>query len=144
VILSQPKLEQAIPEEANMKSEVMNRKNNSVAEKPRRVTFTPRVDILELAEELVLLVDLPGVKSDSVTLDFERGELTVRARREPTDRPGRALVEEFEAGDYHRAFLISQEVAVDRIAAELKDGVLTVHLPKAAAALPRRIAVKGE
>jgi HSP20 family protein len=130
-----------------MNSDTLTRRNNSAAEKrpaPRTVVFTPSVDILELPEELVLLVDLPGVKPDGVTVDFERGELTVRARREPAPRSGRGLVEEFEAGDYHRAFLISQEVAGDKIAAELKNGVLTVHLPKAAAAMPRRIAVKGE
>jgi HSP20 family protein len=113
------------------------------AQARQRATFTPRVDILELPEELVLLVDLPGVKPGSVDIDFERGELTVKARREPRPRAGRAWVEEFEDGDFYRGFLISQEVAVDRITAELKDGVLWVHLPKAAAALPRRIAVKG-
>lgn len=130
-----------------MRNEVSPRRNSAVAEKlqaERRPTFSPRVDILELPEELTLLVDLPGVKSDGVTLDFERGELTVYAKREPTARGGRGLVEEFEVGDYRRAFLISQEVAADKITAELKNGVLTVHLPKAAAALPRRIAVKGE
>lgn len=130
-----------------MKSEVLPRKGNTaVAEKPQveqRAKFSPRVDILELPDELMLLVDLPGVKSDGVTLDFERGELTVHARREPTARTGRGLVEEFEVGDYQRAFLISQEIAADKINAELKNGVLTVHLPKVAAALPRRIAVKG-
>ena len=130
-----------------MSTDTLTRRNAGVADKrpaPRTVVYTPSVDILELPEELVLLVDLPGVKPDGVTVDFERGELTVRARREPVARSGRGLVEEFEAGDYYRAFLISQEVAADKIVAELKNGVLTVHLPKAAATLPRRIAVKGE
>jgi HSP20 family protein len=133
-----------------MSREVTTRRGNGVSERQpaqaqqRRVTYTPRVDILELPEELVLQVDLPGVKPDGVTLDFERGELTVHAQRESSKREGRALVEEFEPGDFHRAFLISQDVAADKIAAELKNGVLSVHLPKAAAALPRRISVKGE
>ena len=129
-----------------MSTDTLTRRTPPAERKPASgaVVFTPAVDILELPEELVLLVDLPGVKPDGVTVDFERGELTVRARREPLARQGRGLVQEFEAGDYYRAFLISQEVAVDKIVAELKDGVLTVHLPKAAAALPRRIAVKGD
>src|SRR5947207_2314916 len=101
----------------------------AAAGQQRRATFTPPVDILELPEELVLLVDLPGVKPDAVDIDFERGELTVKARRQTPARPGRAWVEEFEAGDFYRGFLISQEVAPDRITAELKDGVLKVHLP---------------
>jgi HSP20 family protein len=113
------------------------------AQPQRRLTFTPQVDILELPEELVIQVDLPGVKADAVTINFERGELTVKASREATPRSGRSWVEEFAAGDFLRAFLISQEVAADKISAELKNGVLSVHLPKATAALPRRIAVKG-
>src|SRR5262245_40606941 len=63
--------EYEIPEEANMSTEVVNRKSPGTVEKQRparRVTFSPRVDVLELPEELVLLVDLPGVKPDGVTL----------------------------------------------------------------------------
>jgi HSP20 family protein len=114
-----------------------------VAVPQRRVALTPAVDILELPNELVLQVDLPGVKADGVDIHFERGELTVKARREPTPRAGRGLVEEFLPGEYTRGFLISQDVAADKISAELKNGVLTVHLPKAEAAMPRRISVQG-
>jgi len=109
----------------------------------RRVTYTPQVDILELAEELVLFLDMPGVKPENVEINFERGELVVRGQREAHPRQGRPLVEEFEAGEYYRAFLISQDVASDRITAELKNGVLKVHLPKPSAAQPRRIPVQG-
>jgi HSP20 family molecular chaperone IbpA len=109
----------------------------------RRVTYTPQVDILEQPEGLVLFVDLPGVKADSVQVDFERGELTVKARREPLRHSGTCLVEEFEPGDFYRAFLISQDIAADQITAELKNGVLTVRCPRSPAAQPRRISVKG-
>lgn len=110
----------------------------------RRLTYTPQVDILEQPEGLVLHVDLPGVKADSVEVNFERGELTVKARREGARRPGTSLVEEFEPGDFYRAFLISQDIAADQITAELKNGVLTVRCPRSPAAQPRRIAVKGQ
>jgi HSP20 family protein len=110
----------------------------------RRVTYTPQVDILEQAEGLLLYVDLPGVKPESVEIDFERGELTVKARREGCKRSGACLVEEFEPGDFYRAFLISQDVAADQITAELKNGVLTVRCPRSPAAQPRRINVKGQ
>ena len=110
----------------------------------RRVTYTPQVDILEQPEGLVLYVDLPGVKADGVGVDFERGELTVKARREPVQHPGACLVEEFEPGDFYRAFVIGQDIAADQITADLKNGVLTVRLPRSAAAQPRRIAVKGQ
>jgi HSP20 family protein len=110
----------------------------------RRVTYTPPVDILELADELVLTLDLPGVKAGDVEVHFERGELSVTGTRHATGcDPGECLVAEHEPATYSRAFLISQDVAVDRISAELKNGVLTVRLPKSSAALPRRIAVTG-
>jgi HSP20 family protein len=110
----------------------------------RRVVYTPRVDILELPEKLVLTLDMPGVRSEDVEINFERGELTVSARRQPVERNGQWLVEEVQRGDWYRAFLISQDVAADKISAELKNGVLTVHLPRADAALPRKISVKGQ
>jgi HSP20 family protein len=108
-----------------------------------RAVLTPRVDILEQAEKLVLFIDLPGVKADDVELHFEKGELTVRGKRELAKQPGRSLVEQFETAEYHRSFLLSQDIAADRITADLKNGVLTVDLPRAAAALPRRITVKS-
>lgn len=109
----------------------------------RRAALTPRVDVLEQADKLVLFVDLPGVKPEDVELHFEKGELTVRARRDLPKRPGRCLVEQFEAAEYYRSFLLSQDVAADRINAELKHGVLTVDLPRSPAAQPRKISVKG-
>jgi HSP20 family molecular chaperone IbpA len=109
----------------------------------RRVVFTPQADILEKPEAVFLYLDLPGVKSDGVEVNFERGELAVKARRETRKHPGACLVEEFEEGDFYRAFLISQDIAADQITAELKNGVLTVFLPRSPAAQPRRINVKG-
>lgn len=108
-----------------------------------RVTFTPRVDILEQPDRLVLYIDLPGVKADDVELNFEKCELTVRARRQVPTRPGRCLVEQFESGEFYRTFLLSQDIAADQISADLRNGVLMVTLPRSAGALPRRIAVKG-
>jgi HSP20 family protein len=111
----------------------------------RRVTYTPPVDILELADELVLTLDMPGVKAEDVEVHFERGELSVTGTRQDTGcKVGECLVAEHEPATYSRAFLISQDVAVDKISAELKNGVLTVRLPKAEAARPRLIQVKAE
>src|SRR5262245_45372805 len=108
-----------------------------------RQTFTPRVDILESAQELVLLADLPGVRADDVEVHFERGELTVFGRVTSPPRAGTWLAGEYRAGDFYRAFLIGQEVDAAGIHAELRHGVLTVHLPKASFARARRIPVQG-
>jgi HSP20 family protein len=109
----------------------------------RRVAYTPQVDILEFPDELVLDIDMPGVKPDKVEIRFERGELTVHGQREGSCCQAKALVEEFEGRDYYRAFLISQDVDPDKISADLKNGVLRIRLPKAATAQPRRISVQG-
>jgi len=124
-------------------NDVAVKNNGSVAEKTqRRVVYTPQVDVLETPEEMVLQLDMPGVKGGDIEVHFERGELSVRGKRQVTPRQGRGLVEEFEPGDYYRAFLISQDVAADRITADLKHGVLTVRLPQHEAAKPRKVAVK--
>jgi HSP20 family molecular chaperone IbpA len=102
------------------------------------------VDIVELPDKLVLTIDMPGVRSQDVEINFERGELTVFGKRQPVEPKGQWLVQEIEAGNYYRAFLISQDVAADKISAELKNGVLTIHLPRIEAAQPRKISVKGQ
>jgi HSP20 family protein len=110
---------------------------------PSDVTFTPRVDIMETADQMQLVLDLPGVKQEDLDIHFEKGELTVHGKCAPKSFSGRNLVTEYEVGDFYRAFLVGQEVAADRISADLKHGVLTVHLPKAEAAKARKISVKG-
>ncbi|HEY1379806.1 MAG TPA: Hsp20/alpha crystallin family protein [Gemmataceae bacterium] len=112
------------------------------AEVTRGVTYTPRVDILETEDELLLFADLPGVTEGDVDIRFENGELTLHARRVPAKRNG-AVLWENEAGDFFRAFRISEQVDANKIWAELKNGVLTLHLPKVEAAKPRKIAVRG-
>ena len=108
------------------------------------VVARPRVDILETDQAVVLLADLPGVKPSDVDVRFENGELTIHGRRTPSHAGKRRVLWEYEPAHYHREFRMSADVAGDRIEAELKNGVLTVRLPKAEAAKPRRIAVRGE
>jgi len=108
------------------------------------VVARPRVDILETEQEVLLLADLPGVKPTDVDVRFENGELTIHGRRTPCHNNKRRALWEYEPAHYHRAFRLTEDVASDKIEAELKNGVLTVRLPKAEAAKPRRIAVKGE
>lgn len=104
----------------------------------------PRVDVLETEHEMVLVADLPGVKPDDVDVRFENGELTIHGRRNPNRNERRWVYREFEPAHPHRTFRLTEDVAADRIHAELKNGLLTVHLPKAETAKPRKIAVKGD
>jgi HSP20 family protein len=114
----------------------------SSAEVTRGLVFTPRVDILETEHELVLFADMPGVRQDAVDVRFEKDELTIHGRRASESGQGFHL-RESEPGDYFRSFRISERLDGDKIWAELKNGVLALHLPKQEAAKPRKIAVKG-
>jgi len=108
------------------------------------VQFVPRVDIYETEKELTLYAELPGVRSEDVELRYEKGELTLhgRVRRRHPSKP--LLAQEFEAGDFYRAFTIHESIDASRIEAECKNGLLTVHLPKVEAVRPRQIAVKAQ
>jgi HSP20 family protein len=105
--------------------------------------FTPRVDILENDNELTLFADMPGVRPDDVDIRFERGELTLQGRCLPRQQSGSLLLAEYGVGDFYRSFTINPDIDTSRISAEMKNGVLTVHLPKSEAVKPRRITVKG-
>jgi HSP20 family protein len=105
--------------------------------------FTPRVDIFETEQELTVYADVPGVRPEDVDLHYERGELVLHGRVRPR-HPGQALaLQEYEEGDFYRAFTIHESIDSGRIAAECKNGVLTIHLPKSEAARPRQITVRG-
>jgi HSP20 family molecular chaperone IbpA len=130
---------------ANVLTKQDNR-NEPARSQPTRSAplYTPRCDIYEAADELVLLADLPGVKPQDVDLKFENGELLIQGRCSPRQNDVEFLGCEYGVGDFYRAFTISEAVDTGRISAELKQGVLTVHLPKSEAVKPKRIAVKGE
>jgi HSP20 family protein len=112
------------------------------------VYFTPRVDIYETDSELVLFADLPGVASQDVDLRYENGELIlqgkVRRRAHEGHERGTQIFAEYDEGDFYRVFQIHESIDASRIEAECKNGVLTVHLPKAEAVKPRKVSVKGE
>jgi len=107
------------------------------------VHFTPPVDIFETDKGLTLYAEVPGVRPEDVDLRYERGELVLHARVRPRHGRGPVLLREYEEGDFYRAFTIHESIDAGRIEAECKNGVLVVHLPKAEAARPRQINVRG-
>ncbi|MFO0945523.1 MAG: Hsp20/alpha crystallin family protein [Planctomycetota bacterium] len=105
-------------------------------------TFLPNVDILESAEELQVVMDLPGASPEGVDITFEKGTLTVHAK--VTERRAETapyLLREYGVGDFHRSFQVDEKIDATKIAAEYVAGVLTLHLPKAQAAKTRKIEV---
>jgi HSP20 family protein len=111
---------------------------------PTRVgpVYSPNVDIIENADELTLVADVPGVRPETIDVQFEQGELSIRARVEPRQSEETLFAfREYGVGDYFRAFQLGEGIDNGKIHAEVADGVLTVHLPKVERVKPRKIKV---
>jgi HSP20 family protein len=104
--------------------------------------FEPPVDIHETEREITVIADVPGASPGDVEMDLRENVLTISARARPVEGGWRPLYREYETGGYLRQFRLGQQIDQAGISARLKDGVLTVTLPKAEHALPRRIEVK--
>ncbi len=131
-----------------MNDTTMTEKRVAATDKPERIrsgrTYLPAVDIIEKNDELLLLADVPGARAEDIDVRYERGELTITARVDER-QAGRNdwLHCEYGVGDFVRTFQVGEGIDASGIAAEVSNGVLTLHLPKAATARTRRIAVRS-
>ena len=107
--------------------------------------WTPPVDLYETAREFVLTAELPGLSRDDIEIHAEDFRIVIRGARRTT--PGRDVpCEQFHRverghGRFSRAFALPEAIDVERISADLKDGLLTVTIPKAGERGLRRINV---
>ena len=102
----------------------------------------PAVDVFEDAAGITLLADMPGVPKDQLELKIEGDALLIEGGVQPLTPEGlEAVYAEVRVPRYRRSFTLSRELDTARIEANLKDGVLTLRIPKQAHAQPRRIAV---
>ena len=121
------------------KQEVQN-----AAESTRNVNvYTPAADIYETENELVLQLDVPGVKAGGVDIDLNNDELTIHGAVDAEGEGESVLFSEYSTGDYYRKFTISQAIDREKIEARLENGVLTLTLPKAESIKPRKIAISA-
>ena len=103
----------------------------------------PRVDVLEDDAGITLLADLPGVPKDQLELKVEGDALVIEGVMAPfTPEKLEPVYAEVRLARYRRSFTLSRELDTSRIDANLKDGVLTLRIPKQAQAQPRRISVQ--
>ena len=110
---------------------------------PSPIYHTPPIDIHEGPEGLVLQADLPGVSEGQLSIQLEDNVLSLHAKvTAPAPEDARVIHEEYRPGDYHRSFILSDEVDRDRITADLKNGVLRLFLPNAERGRARRIEIK--
>ena len=107
-------------------------------------TWAPPVDIQETEHEYVVKADLPDMKKDDVKVELNDGVLTVKGeRKQEKEEKGKQFHRiERAYGEFVRRFVLPTEVDAPKVAADFKDGVLTVHLPKTAASNPKAIEVK--
>ena len=104
-------------------------------------TYIPRIDIWESDKEMILHADLPGVAPEYLDVEYEGGELMIHGKAAPRHEDAQFVYGEYDVGDFHRTFKLSESIDAAKISAEFTDGVLTLHLPKAALVKSRRIAV---
>jgi HSP20 family protein len=121
-------------------NQVTNAKSSGANERP----VLPAVDIFEDAGGITLLADLPGVTKERLDIKLDGDSLSIEGRVE-LDAPAemRAIWAEVSVPRFHRTFALSRELDAGRIEANLKDGVLTLRVPKQAHAQPRRIEVNA-
>lgn len=112
-------------------------------EEPRsEAALLPPVDVVEDASGITLYADLPGVPKDKLNLQIEDGTLTIEGEVALQVPEGmEATHVEVSLPRYRRAFTLSKELDVDKVVAELNNGVLKLRIPKAAHAQPRRIEI---
>lgn len=123
-------------------------RDKTAAETPETTTggriYRPLTDIVETDDGVTLMLEMPGVPAEDVDVTLEKRVLTVRGKiRNKTPEKLQLAYAEYGEGDFERAFTLSEDFDPDRIAAEVANGVLTLSLPRAAEAQPRKIAVKG-
>lgn len=119
----------------------MIKKEAPMPTKAERVDYlVPPVNIHQDADGYTLEVEMPGVPKSGVEVTFEDGKLTLTGHRTGREEEGYTYRESSES-DYRRVFDLDPSIDSGRIEASIDQGLLTVHLPKAEAAKPRKIAV---
>jgi HSP20 family protein len=104
--------------------------------------FLPQTDIFETSEALTLVLEMPGVDKGSVEVKVESDVLNIEGRVDFSNYDGlQPLYTEYNVGYYARSFRLSSKIEQDGISAELRDGVMTLLLPKAEKAKARKIEV---
>jgi HSP20 family molecular chaperone IbpA len=127
----------------------MSERNSANAPPSRRARTSEAllrapVDIFEDSESLVLTADMPGVSKDHLNVRVE-GDTLLLEGDVLFDLPEKAeaVYADVRSTAYRRSFVLSRELDTDKIQANLKDGVLSVRIPKHAAVRPRKIEVEG-
>ena len=107
--------------------------------------LVPAADIFEDADGISVVLDMPGVSKDRLHVNADGNGLVVEGDAEiPMPEGMEAVYADVHAAHYRRSFGLTSELDAERIEAMLKDGVLTLRIPKRAELKPRRIEIKAD
>ncbi len=127
----------------NAGNEVNRTQAESAGQQPERSALVPPVDIFEDEGGLTLHADLSGVSKERLGVKVHDDTLVIEGEARVPFPDGMELIyAEMPAPYYRRSFTLSRELDASNIEAKLKDGVLTLRIPKAEEAKPRRIQVR--
>lgn len=105
----------------------------------------PVVDIFENENGITLLADMPGVSRERLEIEIDKETLSIEGKAEIPMADGmEAMYADVRATRYKRDFSLSSELDAEKASANLKDGLLTLQIPKRAQYQPRKIAVRIE
>lgn len=124
------------------RKDIAKKEENAINKTRELISATPAVDIYENDDEILLHADMPGVVKEDIRVNIDNGTLSLSGVRR-FDKKGVSSWEEFSDVEYIRSFSVPQSIDIERVKAELKDGVLKLHLPKSDAAKPRMIEIKA-
>lgn len=113
----------------------------SFGQEPERAAWAAPMDIEETEDEYMVEVDLPGVNRDDLSLEWNERQLAIHGEVKERERKGFLRQQGRPVGEFHYTMTLPGDVDGDKIQASLRDGVLTVHAPKAAAAKSRKIEI---
>ena len=123
--------------------DVKKTESTGVQQRETDMVLRPRVDIFEDAEGITLVADMPGVSRERLDLQVDKDSLTIEGEARIEMPEGmEALYADVRSTRYQRSFALSGELDVGQIDASLKDGVLSVHIPKRAEVKPRKVEVR--
>lgn len=106
-------------------------------------SFMPSFDVKETSDAYVFLADMPGIRKEDLDLQLAGNRLTISGKRESDSASdnGRLYSQERSFGTFTRTFSLPEDVESGKVAAELKDGVLRLSVPKSPEVRPQKISV---
>jgi HSP20 family protein len=141
----EPNRKGATMDESKGKEMAVREKKEVVAKEEKTVPgryYVPSADIFETDDALTVVMEMPGVEKKDLDLNVERDLLRVDGRIDFSKyKDMEPVYAEYNVGHYARSFALGSAIDQEKISANLEDGVLTLTLPKAKHAQPRKIAI---